>query len=218
MAALTKVLRNLRRFVVQDGMASNPGYEEQRTKVMGLLRTEALAAALEDAPGGRIPQEKAAALDGVLRFKCYAQVRELLEQVYYIDVYMSMATLAAERGFGFARALAYVPAQPALMDVRQVFHPAVPNARGNDLRMDSAGNVLFLTGANMAGKSTFMKSLGIALYLAHAGLPIPAKGMDFVALDGIYTTINLPDNLGMGASHFYAEVLRVKKIAQELKA
>ncbi|MBS1566137.1 MAG: DNA mismatch repair protein, partial [Bacteroidetes bacterium] len=35
-------------------------------------------------------------------------------------------------------------------------------------------------------------------------------------LDGIYTTINLPDNLGMGASHFYAEVLRVKKMAHEL--
>ncbi len=40
--------------------------------------------------------------------------------------------------------------------------------------------------------------------------------MEFSVLDGIYTTINLPDNLGMGASHFYAEVLRVKKIAHEL--
>ncbi len=37
-------------------------------------------------------------------------------------------------------------------------------------------------------------------------------------MDGIYTTINLPDNLGIGASHFYAEVLRVKKIATELGA
>jgi len=45
---------------------------------------------------------------------------------------------------------------------------------------------------------------------------VAAEKMEFSVLDGIYTTINLPDNLGMGASHFYAEVLRVKKVAQEL--
>jgi DNA mismatch repair ATPase MutS len=68
----------------------------------------------------------------------------------------------------------------------------------------------------MAGKSTFMKSLSIALFLAHMGFPVAAAHMEFAVLDGIFTTINLPDNLGMGASHFYAEVLRVKKVAQEL--
>lgn len=68
----------------------------------------------------------------------------------------------------------------------------------------------------MAGKSTFMKSLGTALYLAHMGFPVAASHMEFTAMDGIYTTINLPDNLGEGTSHFYAEVLRVKKMAKEL--
>jgi DNA mismatch repair ATPase MutS len=42
--------------------------------------------------------------------------------------------------------------------------------------------------------------------------------MDFSVMDGLYTTINLPDNLGIGASHFYAEVQRVKKMAAELGA
>jgi DNA mismatch repair ATPase MutS len=74
-------------------------------------------------------------------------------------------------------------------------------------------NVMFLTGANMAGKSTFMKSFGIALYLAHMGFPVPAKKLEFSVRDGIYSSINIPDNLSMGHSHFYAEVLRVKKIA-----
>jgi DNA mismatch repair ATPase MutS len=69
----------------------------------------------------------------------------------------------------------------------------------------------------MAGKSTFMKSLSMAMYLAHMGFPVAARHMRFSVLDGMYTTINLPDNLGMGASHFYSEVLRVKKIAAELK-
>ncbi len=55
------------------------------------------------------------------------------------------------------------------------------------------------------------------MFLAHMGLPVPATRMQFSVLDGIYTTINLPDNLGMGASHFYAEVLRVKKMTAELQ-
>lgn len=68
----------------------------------------------------------------------------------------------------------------------------------------------------MAGKSTFLRSLSTAVYIAHMGFPVAARSMQFPVMDGIYTTINLPDNLGIGASHFYAEVLRVKKMAEEL--
>ena len=77
-------------------------------------------------------------------------------------------------------------------------------------------NVVFLTGADMASKSTFIKSIGIALYLAHMGFPVAAVKMEFSVRDGNYTTINVPDDLSSGNSHFYAEVLRVKKIAKEL--
>jgi DNA mismatch repair ATPase MutS len=70
----------------------------------------------------------------------------------------------------------------------------------------------------MAGKSTFLRSVSTAVYVAHIGFPVAAEEMEFSVLDGIYTTINLPDNLGIGASHFYAEVLRVKKVAAELQA
>src|SRR5690606_32753041 len=75
-------------------------------------------------------------------------------------------------------------------------------------------NVVFLTGANMAGKSTFMKSFGIAIYLAHMGFPVPATEMTFSVRDGLYTSINVPDNINEGYSHFYAEVLRVKMVAE----
>ncbi len=68
----------------------------------------------------------------------------------------------------------------------------------------------------MAGKSTFMKSFGIAVYLAHMGFPVPAAGMKFSVLNGMYTTINLPDNINKGYSHFYAEVVRVRKVAESI--
>lgn len=68
----------------------------------------------------------------------------------------------------------------------------------------------------MAGKSTLMKSFGIAVYMAHMGFPVAARSMRFTVQDGMYTSINVPDNINMGYSHFYAEVLRVKKVAIEV--
>ena len=61
-----------------------------------------------------------------------------------------------------------------------------------------------------------MKSFGIAVYMAHMGFPVAAKSMTFSIQDGLYTSINVPDNINMGYSHFYAEVLRVKKVAEEV--
>ena len=77
-------------------------------------------------------------------------------------------------------------------------------------------SLFFLTGANMAGKSTLMKSFGIAVYMAHIGFPVAAERMQFQVQQGLYTSINVSDNLNMGYSHFYAEVLRVKKVAIEV--
>src|ERR1700754_4537716 len=48
------------------------------------------------------------------------------------------------------------------------------------------------------------------------GFPVAAARMEFSVRDGIFTTINLPDDLSLGYSHFYAEVLRVKKVATQL--
>jgi DNA mismatch repair ATPase MutS len=100
--------------------------------------------------------------------------------------------------------------------LKGLYHPALAHPVSNSIHITPENNIVFLTGANMAGKSTFMKSFGIAMYLGHMGFPVAAAEMSFSVLDGLFTTINLADNLGMGASHFYAEVLRVKKVAEEL--
>ena len=76
---------------------------------------------------------------------------------------------------------------------------------------DKKQRISIITGPNMAGKSTLMKSFGIAVYMAHMGFPVAARSMRFTVQDGMYTSINVPDNINMGYSHFYAEVLRVKK-------
>jgi DNA mismatch repair ATPase MutS len=108
------------------------------------------------------------------------------------------------------------PKRSGILKVEGVYHPLLKNAVANSLVMDKDITQVFLTGANMAGKSTFLRSFSTAVYIAHMGFPVAAASMEFSVMDGVYTTINLPDNLGIGASHFYAEVLRVKKVAKEL--
>jgi DNA mismatch repair ATPase MutS len=66
----------------------------------------------------------------------------------------------------------------------------------------------------MAGKSRLMKAIGIAMYLAHMGFPIAAASISFSVREGIYSSINVVDNIGLGYSHFYAEVVRVKQAAE----
>ena len=65
----------------------------------------------------------------------------------------------------------------------------------------------------MSGKSSFLKSIGLAVYLSHLGFPVPAKELKTTVFNGLLTTINLPDNVTNGLSHYYSEVMRVKMIA-----
>ncbi len=154
-----------------------------------------------------------AALDSLFRYSRYEDVNRLLDYVYRLDVCISAAKVAGERGFTQAEVF---PATENIMEIEGLRHPALADPVTNDIAIDGKNNVIFLTGANMAGKSTFMKSFGIAVFLAHVGFPVPASSMRFSVRDGLYTTINLPDNLNRGYSHFYAEVKRLKKVAQSL--
>jgi DNA mismatch repair protein MutS len=213
--ALTVLLQELLAFVNSAAVTSCLDYEDERKAVMALLSETAFGELLKAPPGSKLSQEQLAAYDSILRFRLYEETRKLLQYIYSQDVYISLAQVTTERGYTFASAR---DDRDALLVLEDVKHPAVSGAKGNNIVIDGKSNVVFLTGANMAGKSTFMKSVGIAMYIAHTGLPVAAKKMEFSVLDGFFSTINLPDNLGMGASHFYAEVLRVKKVAVELNA
>ncbi|SFN19068.1 MutS domain III [Chitinophaga sp. YR627] len=207
--SLVEILQGIQSFI--SGGEGGAAYEADRNAISTLLSAPAFSPVL--AHRGKLSHATIAAYDILFRFRYREAIQQLLHYLYYLDVYLSVAKVAAERGFIFPAALAR---DTCKANVEGVYHPLLKKAVPNTICITAENNVLFLTGANMAGKSTFMKSLSIALFLGHMGFPVAAAKMEFSVLDGIYTTINLPDNLGMGASHFYAEVLRVKKIAQEL--
>ncbi|MBO9632162.1 MAG: DNA mismatch repair protein [Chitinophagaceae bacterium] len=148
--------------------------------------------------------------------KCRQDLEELLRIMYQFDVFISVARVAAGKKMLFA--IAEDDPQNNMLSVRNLRHPALSHATGNNLQLNKSNNLLFLTGANMAGKSTWMKTLGLSFYLAHMGFPVAADSMRFTVMDGIFTSINVPDDISLGWSHFYAEVMRVKVVAKEVSS
>jgi len=147
----------------------------------------------------------------LLKGRLLKDMEAILKFIYEIDLYIAVSGVAHARGFSYARALA--PEKNALA-AEGLRHPCLIGAIGNSIFLHQDRNVLFLTGANMAGKSTFMKSLGIGVYLAHMGFPVAATSLEFSVREGLYSSINVADNIGLGYSHFYAEVVRVKQAAE----
>lgn len=168
---------------------------------------------LQPVTEGRLSGWQVAGYDHLLRNVLHDDMKALLQLMYLIDLCISVSDVAREKKFVYAAAL---PRPQRVIDIKDCRHPGLDKAIGNDLLLDQNSNMLFLTGANMAGKSTFMKSFGVAVYMAHMGFPVAAASMRFSVRDGIYSSINVPDNLDMGLSHFYAEVLRVKNVAEEV--
>jgi len=139
-------------------------------------------------------------------------VRKLLQTVYEIDAYTSIAVASKNRGFTFPT----VTKESNYLETKEIFHPFIDNPIANNFVLMSGRRMCFITGPNMAGKSTFLKTLGISIYLSHLGFPVPAKSFKTSIFNGLFTTINLSDNLSNGYSHYYNEVLRVKYVAEQI--
>ncbi|MCG8372895.1 MAG: hypothetical protein MI700_05160 [Balneolales bacterium] len=96
-------------------------------------------------------------------------------------------------------------------------HPLIPENHRvtNDFKVEKGKDLFLVTGSNMAGKSTFLRTVGINLILAYAGAPVCAKSLN-TDLFRVFTSINVVDSLDDGYSHFYAEVRRLKYLLDEL--
>lgn len=190
-------------------------YEKERMVLKGIFSDSRLGWLKEYQQVTQLPLLKVAEYDLLLKHTLRDKIEAILESIYRLDVYTAVSKVSGIRGFSYARALIK---KENLVRAAAIWHPGLIKGIANSLSLDQEKNMFFLTGANMAGKSTFMKSFGIAVYMAHMGFPVAAKEMTFSIRDGLYSSINVPDDLNMGYSHFYAEVLRVKKVAEEVSA
>ena len=208
------LLNKLYAFVNQLPDEQSP-YKEQLDSIKNIFANPGLKWLQDEADVKRLPLVKLIKYNYLLLTGLREQLQELTRMISLLDIYIAVSAVGKRKGFCYAFAL---PDSRNTITATGLYHPLVENAIDNTLIMHQDNNVLFLTGANMAGKSTLMKSFGIAIYLAHMGFPVAASHMEFSVKDGLYSSINVPDNLSMGYSHFYAEVLRVKTVAQEVAA
>lgn len=101
---------------------------------------------------------------------------------------------------------------PAI-DAHGLAHPliAVDLAIGNDVTAGPAGTFLFVTGSNMAGKSTLLRALGVNAVLAMAGAPVCARSLTMPPVD-VWTCMRVEDSVARGVSFFMAELQRLKLV------
>lgn len=98
----------------------------------------------------------------------------------------------------------------------KIGHPLLRESICNDIVIQKRSGILLITGSNMSGKSTLLRTVGINLVLAYAGAPVPAQSFS-CSMFRLYTCMRVSDNLGENISSFYAELLRIKQIVQASK-
>lgn len=96
-------------------------------------------------------------------------------------------------------------------------HPLILGNRVcNNLTINQTSRVLLITGSNMSGKSTLLRTVGINLVLAYAGTPVCADKFSCSLME-IYTCMRVSDNLEKSISSFYAELIRIKSIVEAVE-
>jgi hypothetical protein len=143
----------------------------------------------------------------------------------WIDTWYELEALNALANFGYLQPDASFPeirttldtASEPVLRAEGLGHPLLPDEVRvcNDLTLSRLGEVVMVTGSNMSGKSTFLRTLGINLCLAYAGAPVCAAALQ-CGLMRVFTCINVSDSVTDGISYFYAEVKRLKALLQAL--
>src|SRR6185312_7812347 len=140
-------------------------------------------------------------------------LQALVDIHHRLDAWYSMAMAMQPYGFSFP---VFSEQEDPYLEATQLYHLLLPKPVAYDVRLNRDTNFLFLTGANMAGKSTFIRSVGVVVFLAHLGMGVPAASMRLSLFDGILSNINVEDNIGKGESYFFNEVQRIRNTLEKI--
>ncbi len=132
---------------------------------------------------------------------------ELIDIYSQLDAWYGMAMAVKEFNLSFP---VFISSKQPELKAKQLYHILLKDPVAYDVELNQKNNFIFLTGANMAGKSTFIKAVGSAVFLAHIGMGVPAQSLELSLFDGLLSNINVVDNISKGESYFYNEVQRIK--------
>ena len=142
-------------------------------------------------------------LDQSFRVYEKEKVQELMQLTHEIEALRSLAVATSKYDYTIPEILD----GPTRIQGCDLVHPQVENAIANEVGLDQENRMLFLTGPNMAGKTTYLRAISTALYLGHLGMGVPATSFGFTPVDSLLSSISISDNVHTGTSYFLAEVL-----------
>lgn len=149
------------------------------------------------------------------RLRYRQQVPRWFTVLAELDALSSLGTFAFNHpGYAYPE-----PVQDDFMFMaEELGHPMIPagSCVTNDIEIRGWNQFRIITGANMSGKSTFLRTIGVNLLLAMAGAPVYARKLIFYPIE-IHSSIRTNDSLAKRESYFYAELRRLKEIIAELE-
>jgi DNA mismatch repair protein MutS len=182
-------------------------------KAKALIEKPAFAEIGQHAKSKELPIGNQLKLAHFLRYRFKQQMQDLLAIYYQLDAWYSMAKAAVHFQLQYPQ---FVDAERPLLKTEGLYHLLLQQPVAYPIGLSEGKNFLFLTGANMAGKSTFIKAVGAAVFLAHLGMGVPAAAMTLTVFDGLLSNINVADNIVKGESYFFNEVQRIKATVQKI--
>jgi hypothetical protein len=147
------------------------------------------------------------------RRKCGAKMRRWAELTGEIEALLSLACYAYEHPADPFPEFVGADEGAGFLEGVELGHPLIAAEKcvRNSVRLDAETRILLVSGSNMSGKSTFLRTVGINTVLAMAGAPIRGKRLRLTPLR-IGTRIRSTDSLQEGRSSFYTEILHIRKV------
>jgi len=145
------------------------------------------------------------------------QARNQINVTQWFDALAEFEVLLSLAGQAFAHKKWVFPTlnnEPFYLDGKEIGHPLILEGKrvANSFHMAGKGEVILLTGPNMAGKSTFLRTIGVNIILAKIGGVVCASEFKLNPDVNIFTTMRIKDDLSESISSFYAELSRIKQL------
>ena len=145
------------------------------------------------------------------------ELQELADIIAQLDVLLSFAQLAVQNNY-----VRPIFNDERMIEIKSSRHPIIekhmPQFIANDISMNQQHQFMLITGANMGGKSTYMRQVAINVLLAHCGSYIAAESAIIGNIDRIFTRIGATDNLAGGQSTFMMEMVETAVILNNATA
>jgi len=172
-----------------------------------LLDNDVLQSLAKTEPGKKLNPIQVIHYGYHIRERFKTPMQGLIEIYSRLDAWYAMAMAARKYRLSFP---VFIAGEDPYLEAGSLYHLLLPEPVSYDVQLNKATNFLFLTGANMAGKSTFIRAVGVSVFLAHLGMGVPAREMRLSIFDGILSNINVVDNIARGESYFFNEVQRIR--------